>query len=166
MGKGAYLKGTRFEREVKKYLQERGYAVIRASKSGVDGVSPDLVVLSSTFKFCLECKAWSHGLHFEKPKMEIMRSFEQKTGIPYYIAWKFPRREWRFFPLTVLKETANGYSLSSTELDYGLKIDDLIGPALPQKTTKDERNVTEIQLQENSNTTKNVNSTINEQVIA
>jgi len=24
MGKGAYLKGTRFEREVKKYLQERG----------------------------------------------------------------------------------------------------------------------------------------------
>lgn len=136
MGKGQYLKGARFEREVKNYLQDRGFAVIRSSKSGVDGVSPDLVVLSSTSKFCLECKAWSHGLHFEKSKMEIMRSFEQKTGIPYYIAWKFPRREWRFFPLAVLKETQNGYSLSSSELDFGITIEQLIGiPSIP--TTKE-----------------------------
>lgn len=162
MGKGAYIKGARFEREVKNYLQDRGFAVIRASKSGVDGVSPDLVVLSSTVKFCLECKAWSNSLHFEKSKFEIMRSFEQKTGIAYYIAWKFPRREWRFFPLAVLKETNNGYSLSSSELDYGLVIEQLIGIPVEKKTEieanlkENTLNVTIDQLHENVDSARNV----------
>lgn len=162
MGKGAYIKGARFEREVKNYLQDRGFAVIRASKSGVDGISPDLVVLSSTLKFCLECKAWSNSLHFEKAKMEIMRSFEQKTGIAYYIAWKFPRREWRFFPLAVLKETNNGYSLSSSELDYGLVIEQLIGLPVEKKTEieanlkENTPNVTTDELHENIDSARNV----------
>lgn len=162
MGKGAYIKGARFEREVKNYLQDRGFAVIRASKSGVDGISPDLVVLSSTTKFCLECKAWSNSLHFEKAKMEIMHSFEQKTGIPYYIAWKYPRREWRFFPLTVLKETNNGYSLSSSELDYGLIIEQLIGIPVEKKAEiivnlkENTTNVTVNQLHENVDSARNV----------
>lgn len=159
MGKGAYIKGARFEREVKNYLQDRGFAVIRASKSGVDGLSPDLVVLSSTLKFCLECKAWSNSLHFEKAKMEIMRSFEQKTGIMYYIAWKFPRREWRFFPLMALKETNNGYSLSSSELDFGITIEQLIGidkPSLSEATT----NVTELELHESGVVESDVNEVV------
>lgn len=162
MGKGAYIKGARFEREVKNYLQDRGFAVIRASKSGVDGISPDLVVLSSTLKFCLECKAWSNSLHFEKAKMEIMRSFEQKTGIAYYIAWKFPRREWRFFPLAVLKETNNGYSLSSSELDYGLVIEQLIGLPVEKKTEieanlkENPTDVTTDELHENIDSARNV----------
>ena len=161
MGKSAYIKGAKFEREVKNYLQTRGFAVIRASKSGVDGISPDLVILSSTLKFCLECKAWSHGLHFEKAKFEIMRSFEQKTGIPYYVAWKYPRREWRFFPLAALKETNNGYSLSSSELDFGITIDQLLGikekdekTALSSHEAAD--NVTGAQLQQNNISTLNV----------
>ncbi len=127
MGKGAYIKGARTERELKKILMERGFWVIRSSKSGVDGLAPDLIALSTTKKFALECKAWKAALHFPKDKIEIMRQFEQITGIPYYIAWKPPREEWRFFPLIVLKETHLGYSLTAENLNSGMKIGDLIG---------------------------------------
>src|SRR3989338_978303 len=111
MGKGAYIKGARAERQLKQLLRERGFWVVRSSKSGVDGLAPDLVALSMNRKFALECKAWKANLHFEKPKMQIMREFEGTTGIPFYIAWKPPREDWRFFPLSFLKETERGHTL-------------------------------------------------------
>ena len=140
MGKGAYIKGARSERELKEMLRLAGFCVIRSSKSGVDGLAPDLIALSTTKKFALECKAWKASLHFDKPKVEIMRQFENTTGIPFYIAWKPPRKEWKFFPLTTLKETERGYTLTTENLAFGLKIGDLTGetstnPAT-QSTTK------------------------------
>lgn len=137
MGKGAYLKGARFERQLKEMLRQKGFWVVRSSKSGVDGLAPDLVALSSTKKFALECKAWKAGLHFDKPKMEIMKQFENTTGIPFYIAWKQPREEWRFFPLSALKETKRGYSLQLNSLISGLTLENLVGETHPplQKNT-------------------------------
>ncbi len=125
MGKGAYLKGARFERQLKELLKQKGYWVIRSSKSGVDGLAPDLVVLSSSKKFALECKAWKAALRFDKAKVEVMRQFENITGIPYYIAWKLPREEWRFFPLAALKETPTGYSLSIKDAEIGISLEEL-----------------------------------------
>ncbi len=127
MGKGAYIKGARFERQLKEMLRLAGFWVIRSSKSGVDGLAPDLMALGRTKRFALECKAWKAGLHFPKPKVEIMKQFENTTNIPFYIAWKQPRQEWRFYPLNALKETPRGYSLLLDDLEIGMTFDMLIG---------------------------------------
>ncbi|MGC8851343.1 MAG: hypothetical protein ACP5O3_03920 [Candidatus Micrarchaeia archaeon] len=127
MGKGAYLRGARFERQLKQALTDKGFCVVRSSKSGVDGVSPDLVVLGSTKRFALECKAWqASSLHFDAKKIEIMQQWEQRAGIPYYIAWKRNHKEWRFFPLAALKQTPRGYTLNENDLDAGLTLEKLL----------------------------------------
>ncbi len=119
-------KGTMYERQLKKMLEEKGFFVTRASGSGSDGISPDLIVLHTTKKFALECKAWRNSLHFEKPKIVLYQEWERRTGIPVYVAWKFPHKEWRFFPLGLLKETAGGFALGGGELAIGLTFEDLL----------------------------------------
>lgn len=120
-------KGTLYERQLKKMLEDKGFFVTRASGSGSDGISPDLIVLKTSRKFALECKAWKSNLFFDKPKVTIYREWEQRTGLPIYIAWKFPHREWKFFPLAVLKETPVGFSLTESELNVGLTFENLVG---------------------------------------
>ncbi|MFH0836079.1 MAG: hypothetical protein V1834_02845 [Candidatus Micrarchaeota archaeon] len=65
-------KGTLNERNLKRMLEDKGFFVVRASGSGVDGVSPDLIALHTTRKLAFECKAWKNSLHLEKKKVEIM----------------------------------------------------------------------------------------------
>jgi len=122
-----YARGARFERQLKHLLEQKGFYVIRAGKSGGDGVSPDLIALSTTKKFALECKAWeATSLHFDSRKVQVMRAWEQQTGVPYYVAWKQNREEWRFFPLALLKENPKGYSLTSQDYTAGLSLDHLL----------------------------------------
>ncbi|HII39534.1 TPA: hypothetical protein HA318_06060, partial [Candidatus Micrarchaeota archaeon] len=131
MGHSQYQRGARFERQLKHILENKGFYVIRAGQSGGDGVSPDLIALSTTKKFALECKAWeSTGLHFEIQKVQIMRAWEQQTGIPFYVAWKQNREEWRFFPLFLLKENPKGYSLTRNDYAAGMTLEILLEPAL------------------------------------
>ena len=122
-------KGTLYERQLKKMLEGKGFFVTRASGSGSDGVSPDLIALSMTKKFALECKAWKNNLFLEKDKIALYTQWEQRTGMPVYIAWKFPHKEWRFFPLGVLKETKAGFGLAEEELTVGMTLNDLIRQA-------------------------------------
>lgn len=132
MGKGAYIKGARNERSLKKLLEERGFFVVRASKSGVDGVSPDLIALHATRKFALECKAHnSSALYIDRPKLRIYEEWQGRTGVPVFIAWKINFQPWRFFPLAALRETPQAYALYQTDLPSGLTLDDVVG----QKTT-------------------------------
>ncbi len=121
-------KGANWERQLKKLLQEKGYFVIRAAGSGVDSVSPDLLALSSTKKMAFECKAWESGyIWIERWKIEKMRQFESHTGIPYYIAWKVAREEWRFFPLAALRETEKAFVLEEKDLRSGMELNRIIG---------------------------------------
>jgi Holliday junction resolvase len=121
-----YVKGAGAERELRKLIEGKGFVVIRSAKSGVDGVSPDLIALKTTGKLALECKAWKGGLHFSNEKVEIMKEWEKKAGIPFYIAWKLNRKGWKFFPLSILKKNESGYSLNSKDFDAGLELESLI----------------------------------------
>lgn len=121
-------KGANYERQLKKMFEGKGFFVVRAAGSAHDSTSPDLIVLSSTKKFAVECKAWNSGnLWIEKDRMDAMREFEKRTAIPFYIAWKVSREEWRFFPLMMLKETGRAFTLSDKELNSGLSFNGLIG---------------------------------------
>jgi len=121
-----YNKGSFFERDLKHRLEEKGFFVVRASGSGADGVSPDLIVLHTTKKFAVECKAWRRAPRVENTKFKILNEWQATTGMPVYIAWKAPRKEWRFFPLSALKETPLGYTLSQNDLETGLKLENLV----------------------------------------
>jgi Holliday junction resolvase len=48
------------------------------------------------------------------------------SGVPFYIAWKINRRDWRFFPLSVLKKNSEGYSLGLRDFDSGLGLEDVL----------------------------------------
>jgi len=122
----AYNKGTAFERQLKHLLEAKGFFVVRASGSGCDGVSPDLIALHTTRKIAIECKAWKNNLHLEKPKVETLHQWEQTTGMPVFIAWKSPRKEWRFFPLSVLKQTERGFTLAKEMLPIGMTLEEAL----------------------------------------
>ncbi|HLC48193.1 MAG TPA: Holliday junction resolvase Hjc [Candidatus Norongarragalinales archaeon] len=120
-------KGANYERQLKKMFEGRGFFVVRAAGSAHDSTSPDLIVLSSTKKFAIECKAWNSGnLWIDKERMDAMKEFERRTAIPFYIAWKVSREEWRFFPLITMRETGKAFTLSDKELNSGIAFDGLI----------------------------------------
>lgn len=123
----SYNKGSFFERDLKHKLEEKGFFVVRASGSGVDGISPDLIALHTTKKFAVECKAWRRAPRIEGMKFKILSAWQAATGIPVYIAWKAPRKEWRLFPLSFLKESPLGYALSQNDFEAGLTLKDLLG---------------------------------------
>ncbi|MEK6843352.1 MAG: Holliday junction resolvase Hjc [Candidatus Micrarchaeota archaeon] len=121
-------KGANYERQLKKMFEEKGFYAVRAAGSAHDHTSPDLIVLSSTKKFAVECKAWNSGnLWIEKERMDLMKEFERRTAVPFYVAWKVNREEWRFFPLMMLKETGKAFTLSDKELHSGVTFAQLVG---------------------------------------
>ena len=122
----SYNKGSAAERELKKLLIAKGFFVVRASGSGVDGVSPDLSALHTTKKFAIECKAWKNNLYIEKAKFRIMQQWQATTGMPVYVAWKVARKGWHFFPLAVFNEADKGFTLNSRESQSGLTLDQII----------------------------------------
>ncbi len=120
-------KGALYERQLKKMLEARGFYVVRAAGSGADSTAPDLLALSTTKRMALECKAWNSGyLWIEKWKMEGMKAFEQKTNVPYYVAWKVAREAWRFFPLAALRETEKAFVLEEKDLHAGMALEEIL----------------------------------------
>jgi len=127
MSRYSKRKGTHYERELKKMLEERGFFVTRASGSGADGVSPDLIVLSTTRKFALECKAWkASSVRIERKKWEIMSGWEKMTGMPIFLAWKQPHKPWTFLPLSSLREAGLACVADESLARAGLLFEDVI----------------------------------------
>lgn len=125
MGRWSYKKGAFWERELMEKLRECGFEVVRAAGSGVAGDCPDIVVLKTTKKFVLECKAWKNDVYLEKAKYNLMIEWEQKTGLPVYLAWKSPRKEWKFFPLSSLRETKKSFAVAQGDLAMGLTLEEI-----------------------------------------
>ncbi len=121
-----YVKGAGAERQFRKLVELEGFVVIRSAKSGVDGTSPDLIALKKGDSFLVECKAHEKSLYFPTEKFNIMRGFEEKSGVKFYVAWKINRRGWRLFPLTFLNKTSKGYSLKLKDFEKGVEIENII----------------------------------------
>ncbi len=92
-----YLKGARFERELANYLVEKGFMVVRSAGSGVYRTAPDLLAFKKHEHYAFECKAWSSDrLSLKKDQYDLLKEWEENTGISVYIAWKIPKAGWRF----------------------------------------------------------------------
>ncbi|MEM3775449.1 MAG: hypothetical protein QXZ35_02235, partial [Candidatus Micrarchaeaceae archaeon] len=53
-----YEKGARGERELLEKFRSAGYSVIRSAGSGVNSISPDILVVKKNSGMAFECKAW------------------------------------------------------------------------------------------------------------
>ncbi|MBI3588041.1 hypothetical protein HY995_04785 [Candidatus Micrarchaeota archaeon] len=122
-----YNKGAAFERDLQKRFEYAGFKVVRAAGSGVAGDTPDLIVLSTTRKFAIESKAWNASVYVERVRFAQMLEWEKTSGIPYYVAWKVFRKEWRFFPLSALRETPMSYVVGEGDLVTGMTFSQLVG---------------------------------------
>lgn len=108
-----YQKGSRAERELICYFSQHGYCVIRAAGSGVNSLSPDLLVFRRGMQFAIESKAHERtSLQIPKDQFHGLIKWEENTGITPYIAWRRDRKEWFFLPLSVFEENEKSYSLS------------------------------------------------------
>lgn len=125
MGSWRYVKGAHAERELLAEFVIRGFKVVRAAGSGVQGDCPDLIVLSSTRKFAVECKAWKKAVYIGAPKFMQMQEWEKATGMQVFLAWKPNRREWAFFPLMAMRETKSNYTVGEGDLGVAMTLDDV-----------------------------------------
>lgn len=92
-----YAKGARFERELANHLVEKGFMVVRSAGSGVYRTAPDLLAFKKHEHYAFECKAWDNErLSIKKDQFELLKEWEERTGISVYIAWKIPKHGWRF----------------------------------------------------------------------
>ncbi len=128
MAFGTYAKGARTERELISMFSERGFSVIRAAGSGVNSLSPDLLVFRKGAQYAFECKAWESGsLGIEKSKFLALLEWERNTGITTMIAWRVNRTGWRFMHLPELEEQERNYTVTLKKaLAINRRFEDLI----------------------------------------
>ncbi len=92
-----YGKGARAERELLAYFKNLGYSVIRSAGSGVNSISPDIIVMKGRAGFAFECKAWDNGrLQIDHEKFRELRSWEDNTMLEVYMAWRVSNDGWYF----------------------------------------------------------------------
>ncbi|MFH0817679.1 MAG: Holliday junction resolvase Hjc [Candidatus Micrarchaeota archaeon] len=113
MAFGAYAKGARTERELIGMFLQKGFSVIRAAGSGVNSLSPDLLVFRKGVQYAFECKAWdSKSLGIEKEKFLVLMEWERNTGITTMIGWRISRLGWRFMHLPELEQKEKNYTVT------------------------------------------------------
>lgn len=81
----SYQKGYRFERKVKKFLEEKGYFVIRQGKSSF----PDLIAIKNKKVIFVECKINKYLSKKEKIKAEEIK---EKTKYPFIVFYESNRK--------------------------------------------------------------------------
>lgn len=108
-----YAKGSRAERELIHYFTEHGYSVIRAAGSGVNSLSPDLLLFKRGNQYAIEAKAHeTMNLGLDREQFMGLKRWEENTGITTMVGWRKNREDWLFVPLTVFKENEKTFTLN------------------------------------------------------
>lgn len=123
-----YKKGARNERELIRIFEEKGYSVIRSAGSGVNSVSPDILLFKHGKQYAIECKAWdSDRIAIEPEKFDALARWEENTGITTMIAWKMPYVGWYFAYLPELEKNERSYSITKKKMmEINRRIEDII----------------------------------------
>ena len=111
-----YVKGARGERELLGKFHELGYSVIRSAGSGVNSISPDILVMKNGRGFVLECKAWdSSSIAIEHEKYEELKRWEANTTLPTFMAWRMSNIGWFFIRLQEMHRNEKSWSVTKKE---------------------------------------------------
>ncbi len=107
-----YVKGARSERELIDKFHKHGYSVMRSAGSGVNSLSPDIIVFKNRKGYAFECKAWDRSLSLEVEKVEVLKQWEANTSMDTYIAWRMNGRGWFFIRLSELGRSEKNYTVT------------------------------------------------------
>lgn len=123
----SYRKGSRAEHELIHHFSDNGYCVIRAAGSGVNSLSPDILVFKRGNQVAIEAKAIEkENLNIDREQFENMKKWEEVTGITCYVGWRRSRKPWLFIPLAIFKESRKSFGINYTKAEMiGRKLEDL-----------------------------------------
>ena len=108
-----YSKGARGERELLNTLYERGFSVVRAAGSGVNGIAPDILAFKNGKGMVFECKAWDRGsLSIDHEKFESLRLWRDSALIDTYMAWRMNGQGWYFIKLDEMSKQEKSYTVT------------------------------------------------------
>ena len=108
-----YAKGSKAERELINFFSQNGYSVIRAAGSGVNSLSPDLLLFKRGNQYAVESKAHeTSNLGIDRAQFLGLKKWEENTGITTYVAWRRNREEWLFIPLSLFKENEKTFTMN------------------------------------------------------
>ena len=109
----SYRKGSRAERELIDHFSSKGFCVIRAAGSGVNSLSPDILVFKRGMQFGIEAKAWEKGnLSIDRGQFVNLKRWEDVSGINCFIGWRRNREPWVFVPLSVFRENEKTFGIN------------------------------------------------------
>lgn len=109
----SYRKGSRAERELIDFFSGRGFCVIRAAGSGVNSLSPDILVFKRGMQFGIEAKAWEkENLNINREQFMNLKRWEDVSGINCYVGWRRNREPWFFVPLSIFKENEKTFAIN------------------------------------------------------
>lgn len=109
----SYRKGSRAERELIDYFSNKGFCVIRAAGSGVNSLSPDILVFKRGNQFGIEAKAIEkENLNIDREQFENLRRWEDVSGITCYVGWRRNRKSWYFLSLPLFRESEKSFGIN------------------------------------------------------
>lgn len=109
----SYRKGSRAERELIDHFSTKGFCVIRAAGSGVNSLSPDILVFKRGMQFGIEAKAHEkQNLNIDREQFDNLKRWEDVSGINCYVGWRRNREPWYFLPLSIFKESQKSYGIN------------------------------------------------------
>ncbi len=108
-------KGSKAERDLINKFWQAGWAAMRAAGSGsTQYPSPDIVVGHANKKIAIEAKFTSSSTtkYFLQKEIIELQYFCDKFGAEPWVAVKFNKEPWYFFPIHDLKETSKNFAIT------------------------------------------------------
>ncbi len=127
--RGNKAKGSSAERDLIKKFWEAGWAAMRAAGSGsTQYPCPDIVTGNRIKKIAIEVKFTSDtSKYFTKKEITELLYFCEKLGTEPWVAVKFGKEDWFFFPIHDLEETGKNYVITLEKAKLkGLLFEDVI----------------------------------------
>ncbi len=123
-------KGSNAERELIELFWNSGWAAHRIAGSGSSRFpSPDVIAGNYRKKLAIECKSTkSKNQYITKEQAEGLGKFAELFGAEPWIAVRFDREEWYFFPLRETNKTSGEnlvINLDKAKL-LGITFEDLV----------------------------------------
>ncbi len=121
-----YRKGYMAENQLVHILYERGWAVMRAPRSGKISIpSPDIVAIKGGRVVIIEVKSRSAGFQIRKEQLDEMREWVLRSGGEGYVALKLPYKGWRFLKLDDVINNKGNVGKAFLEEKY-LELEDVV----------------------------------------
>ena len=124
----SYRKGSRAERELIDFFSGKGFCVIRAAGSGVNSLSPDILIFRRGMQFGIEAKAHEKkNLNISREQFDNLKRWEDVSGINCFIGWRRNREPWYFLPLALFRENGKSFSIGwENAVALGKKLEEIV----------------------------------------